>query len=59
MRMVPTGKTVAQAWAEAPDDAARRELLDSYDVRFVLYPDGAGERLKVTEVDLFAAALAA
>jgi site-specific DNA recombinase len=59
MRMVPTGKTVAQAWEEAPDDAARRELLASYDVRFVLYPDSAGERLKITGVDLFDMALVA
>ncbi|MBD0736157.1 recombinase family protein [Streptomyces sp. CBMA29] len=59
MRMVPTGKTVAQAWAEAPDDAARRELLATYDVRFTLFPQGAKERLTITGMDMYAVALAA
>lgn len=58
MRMVPTGKTVAQAWAEAPDDAARREMLASYGVTFKLYPAGR-KRLEITGMDLHALAAAA
>jgi site-specific DNA recombinase len=56
MRMVPTGKTVAQEWAEAPDDAARRELLMAYDVHVTLLPQGAKKRVKITGVNLFAMA---
>jgi hypothetical protein len=47
MRMVPTGITVAQAWEQAPDDAARREMLASYGVTFTLYPAG-GKRVEIT-----------
>jgi hypothetical protein len=60
MRNVPTGKTVAQAWAEAPDDAARRELLASYGVTFKLYPASRKQRIEITgEVDLHSLAAAA
>ncbi|WUH93720.1 recombinase family protein [Streptomyces sp. NBC_00433] len=58
MRMMPTGKTVAEAWAEAPDDAARREMLASYGVEFKLYPAG-GKRLEITGMDLHTLAAAA
>ncbi|WP_236047230.1 recombinase family protein [Streptacidiphilus fuscans] len=52
MRMVPTGKTIAQAWADAEDDAVRREMLNEYDVRVVLHPVGAKRRYSVTGVRL-------
>lgn len=59
MRMVPTGKTVAQAWEQAPDDAARREMLASYGVTFTLYPAGR-KRVGITATtDLHSLAAAA
>jgi hypothetical protein len=41
MRMMPTGRTIATQWNCAPDDAARRELLNEFQVRVVLHPRGA------------------
>jgi DNA invertase Pin-like site-specific DNA recombinase len=38
MRWVMTGRTVADKWREAADDAARREILDQYEIKAVLYP---------------------
>ena len=38
MRTIPTGRTVADMWKTAQDDAARRELLTSFNVRVVLHP---------------------
>ncbi len=48
MRMMPTGRTVAQEWHAAPDDAARRELLNEFGVRVVLFPETAPQRYVIT-----------
>ncbi len=52
MRMMPTGQTVADAWHEAPDDAARRETLTGYDVRVTLHPARAPQRVGITGASL-------
>lgn len=39
MEWVPTGERVADQWAAATDDAARREILNTYGIRVVLYPN--------------------
>ncbi|MGW3229430.1 recombinase family protein [Kitasatospora sp. NPDC001095] len=52
--VVPTGQTVADRWREA-DGAGRREMLDEYGVKVVLYPvwgRGKADRVVITaEVD--------
>ncbi|MBC3841359.1 hypothetical protein GXW82_16815 [Streptacidiphilus sp. 4-A2] len=48
MRMVPTGLTIADQWSQAPDDVARREILNRYGVKVVLYPMAAGARHPAT-----------
>ncbi|MDH6139595.1 site-specific DNA recombinase [Kitasatospora sp. GP30] len=50
MRMMPTGVTVAQQWEQASDDAARREVLNQYDVRVVLHPRRRGEKTSRYEI---------
>jgi site-specific DNA recombinase len=50
MRMVPTGTTIAQAWEQAADDAARREMLNRYNVRVVLHPRRKGEKTSRIEI---------
>jgi site-specific DNA recombinase len=52
MRMVPTGRTIADEWAKAQDDAARRELLNEYDVRVALHPRSAPKRVVCTGMAL-------
>lgn len=52
MRMMPTGRTVADEWAKAPDDAARRELLNEFDVRVVLHPRKAAQRFVITGMQI-------
>jgi site-specific DNA recombinase len=47
MRMLETGRTVAQDWEDAPDDAARREILGEFDVRVTLFPAKAPRRYAV------------
>ncbi|GAB7185771.1 hypothetical protein ATKI12_5602 [Kitasatospora sp. Ki12] len=47
-RRVRTGRTVAADWAAAPDEAARRELLDSFGVSAVLYPSTVERRYVIT-----------
>jgi hypothetical protein len=47
MRMVPTGRTIAQDW-EAADNARRREMLAEFDVRVVLHPTGRDPRVAIT-----------
>jgi len=42
MRMESTGVTVAQKWNGAPDNTARREILNEYSIRVVLHPRRAG-----------------
>ena len=39
MRLVPTGRTIAQEW-DAADNARRREMLAEFEVRVVLHPTG-------------------
>ena len=46
MRMVPTGRTIAQEW-EAADNARRREMLAEFEVRVVLHPTGHDPRVAV------------
>ncbi|MFI0940279.1 recombinase family protein [Streptomyces sp. NPDC021020] len=52
MQLVPTGQTIADHWATAPDGAARRELLHGYGVRVTLWPRGAGQRWQATGLSL-------
>lgn len=52
MRMMPTGRTVADEWAKAPDDAARREMLNEFEVRVVLHPRGAAQRFVITGMQI-------
>jgi hypothetical protein len=52
MRLMPTGRTIGQTWQAAQDDAARREILNGYDVRVVLHPRGTAERCSITGVSL-------
>ncbi|MFJ6217356.1 recombinase family protein [Streptomyces sp. NPDC092296] len=56
MRMVPTGRTIEEDWYSAPDDAARREILNEFDVRVVLFPQGAAQRYTITGANLYAPA---
>jgi DNA invertase Pin-like site-specific DNA recombinase len=56
MVWVPTGKTIADLWREAPSDAERRELLESYHVKAVIYPRGAAQRVWIHSLDPDAAA---
>lgn len=51
MRMVPTGRTIAQEWGEA-DGARRRELLAEYEVRVVLHPRGRDQRVVITGIEI-------
>ena len=46
MRWVMTGATVADQWAQATDNAERREILTDYQIRAVLFPAG-GKRQRV------------
>jgi hypothetical protein len=48
MRIMPTGRRIAEVWQAAPDDVAKRELLNEYGVRAVLHPRGARNRLVIT-----------
>ena len=48
MRLVPTGVSIARTWTQAPDDAARRELLNEFGVRVVLHPRRAAQRIVIT-----------
>jgi hypothetical protein len=62
-----TSRSARLAWANRlhrpsdvgnrPDDAARREILNGYEVRVVLHPKGAAERYSITGVSLFEEAL--
>jgi site-specific DNA recombinase len=49
---MPTGRTVADSWAEAPDNAERREILRSFGVKVGLFPARGphkrAERLRIT-----------
>ncbi|MFF7636528.1 recombinase family protein [Kitasatospora sp. NPDC008050] len=56
MRMQATGRTVATRWHAAPDDAARRELLNEFNVRVVLFPEEAEKRYTITGINPYAIA---
>lgn len=48
---VPSGQTVADKWRDAADDAERREMLDEYGVKIVLFPvwgRGRADRVVIT-----------
>jgi site-specific DNA recombinase len=51
MRMMPTGRTVAQEW-EAADNARRREMLAEFEVRVVLHPTRHAPRVAVTGMEI-------
>ena len=51
MRMVPTGRTIAQEW-ETADGARRREMLAEFEVRVVLHPTGHDPRVAFTGVEI-------
>jgi len=46
MRLVPTGRTIAQEW-DAADNARRREMLAEFEVRVVLHPTGHEPRVAI------------
>ncbi|MFF2658683.1 recombinase family protein [Kitasatospora sp. NPDC058032] len=48
MRMMPTGRRIADVWQVASDDVAKRELLAEFGVQVVLNPRGAKNRLVIT-----------
>ncbi|MFI6288505.1 recombinase family protein [Streptomyces sp. NPDC051018] len=52
MRLMPTGRTVADKWV-ASDEAGRRLMLAEFSVRVVLLPEGAAERLVITSANPF------
>ena len=51
MRWVRTGQSVADQWHQATDDNARREMLNVYQVRVVLYPRSQGKRVWIHSLD--------
>jgi site-specific DNA recombinase len=51
MRLVPTGRTIAQEW-DAADNARRREMLAEFEVRAVLYPTEHDPRVAITGVEI-------
>jgi hypothetical protein len=51
MRMVPTGRTMAQEWEER-DNARRREMLAEFEVRVVLHPRGHDPRVAITGMEI-------
>ena len=51
MRMVPTGRTIAQEW-DAADNARRREMLAEFEVRVVLHPRGYDPRVAITGMEI-------
>jgi site-specific DNA recombinase len=51
MRLVPTGRTIAQEW-EAADNARRREMLAEFEVRVVVHPTGHEPRVAITGMEI-------
>ena len=51
MRLVPTGRTIAQEW-DAADNARRREMLAEFEVRVVLHPTGHEPRVAITGMEI-------
>jgi site-specific DNA recombinase len=56
LRMMPTGRTIAQEWNEA-DNARRREMLAEFEVRVVLRPVGHEPRVAITGMEISPEAL--
>lgn len=54
MRIVATGRTVAEEWEATTDGAQRRELLREFGVRIILFPKNSKERIKITGTDPYA-----
>lgn len=48
MKLVPTGKTVAEKWSEATSDADRRLMLAEFGVRVTVNPRGSQQRYVIT-----------
>ena len=51
MRLVPTGRTIAQEW-DAADNARRREMLAEFEVRVVLHPTGHEPRVAIAGMEI-------
>jgi site-specific DNA recombinase len=51
MRLVPTGRTIAQEW-DAADNARRREMLAEFEARVVLHPTGHEPRVAITGMEI-------
>jgi site-specific DNA recombinase len=51
MRMVPTGRTIAQEW-DAADNARRREMLAEFEVRVVLHRTWHEPRVAITGMEI-------
>lgn len=51
MRMVPTGRTIAEEWDKA-DAVRRREMLAEFEVRVVLHPSGHDPRVAITGMEI-------
>ena len=51
MRMVPTGRTIAQEW-DAADNVRRREMLAEFEPRVVLHPTGHDPRVAITGMEI-------
>ena len=51
MRMVPTGRTIAQEW-DVADNARRREMLAEFEVRVVLHPTRHTPRMAITGMEV-------
>jgi hypothetical protein len=51
MRLMPTGRTIAEEW-DAADNARRREILAEFEVRVVLHPTGHEPRVAVTGMEI-------
>jgi hypothetical protein len=52
MEWVPTGQRLADQWNSAHDDAERREILATYGIRVILYPDDGTRTDRVLVHDL-------
>jgi hypothetical protein len=53
MAWVPTGQTVADQWRQADDDAERRDILITYQIKVLLYPAHTrrSSRVRVHDLD--------
>lgn len=51
MRMVPTGRTIAQEW-DGADDTRHREMLAEFDVVVVLRPRDHDPRVAITGIEI-------